>query len=193
MYTAKEIKNEFGGGSKIKVGIHTACKLASVVVGDNFVDFNYESAEGSVHNKRVWFPELSKVYVRENETDQQALERSRKEALAHIVKHMHIFLDKETVDTFSAPDFKSFVLNASRLLEEHKDSSKINLKLIPDSKLEYSTFGRYPDYIEEYEEGKEPTLQFTSWEIQNRVNPYKNSENSSSANEEGQNKLNSII
>lgn len=172
MYTAKEISNEFGGGKKMDVGIHENCELTSVKVGENFIDFNYQNSKGDIHNKRVWFPEPTKVYVREDETDAQALERSKKDALAHVVKHMNIFLTKEQVDTFSAPDFVSFVRGAAELLEANKDSAKVNLKLIPDNKLEYSTFGRYPDYVEKYTEGAPVGLKFSSWEQANRVDPF---------------------
>lgn len=194
MYTAKEISKEFGGGKKMSVGIHINCSLDSVNVGENYVDFNYSNSAGETHNKRVWFPDPSKVYVRDSETDQQALERSKKEALAHVVKHMNIFMSKEQVDTFSAPDFVSFVKGASTLIDASKDSTKVNLKLIPDNKLEYSTFGRYPDYIEECEEGAPVGIQFTSWEQTNRVNPYNAKlDNSVDSGESKANDLGSII
>jgi len=115
---------------------------------------------------------MGKVYVKENETETQALERKKKEYLAFIVRHMQIFCPKEVVDTFSAPTFEEFAKRGVELLQEHKDSTKVNLKLIPDADLEYSTFPNFPSYIEKHVEGEEPKLKFSQWEVDNRLKPY---------------------
>ena len=85
---------------------------------------------------------------------------------------MQIFCPKEIVDTFSANTFEDFAKRGVELLNEHKNSTKVNLKLIPDADLEYSTFPNFPSYIEKYVEGEEPKLKFSQWEVDNRLKPY---------------------
>lgn len=161
-----------GKGSKIPVGIHARCKVTSVEVGDRFIDFNYEDSEGRVNNKRVWFPDITKITPKDGENIQEALKRRETEDLAHIVKHMHIFLTPEEFNTFSAPDFVSFCKKAETLLTPKLTTKMVNLKLIFDANG-YSTFGRYPDYIQEYVEGQDPTLTYTKYELENKVKPPK--------------------
>lgn len=174
MLKATQIELGLGGsGRKFPVGVHSKCKVVSVEKGDNFIDFNYESEDGDLyHNKRVWFPSVDKLYPRDGETVAQAFDRDVNERLAHIVKHLRIFLSPEEIEKFQAPDFESFAEKAALVLNDRVLSSKyVNLSLIYDSDGEYSTFGRYPNYIEEYVEGKEPTIGPSDWERKNRMTP----------------------
>lgn len=116
-------------------------------------------------------PDPQKLYPREGETPQQAFARAEKEYLAHIVKHLHIFLNDEEFNTFAAADIKSFTQKAADLLNARKDTCTLNLKLIYDRDGVFSVFGKYPDYVEKHEEGKEPTLQFTKYEREQRCTP----------------------
>lgn len=170
MLFANQINIESTGGKKIPVGIHSNCRVTSVETGDNFIDFNYEDNESRVHNKRVWFPDPSKITPLENESTQDALTRVTNESLAHIVKHMYIFCSPEEINTFVAADFPSFANKAKQLLASKLDSKRVNLKLIYDNNGQFSTFSRMrPDYIEEYVEGQPVGLAYTKWEQANRT------------------------
>jgi len=173
MLFAKEVLDSLspaGKVSKIPVGIHSNCSVTSVEVGDRYIDFNYKDSIGRVHNKRVWFPDIKNLYLNDGETTLQALERADKEAFAHMVKHMHIFLPVDTVNTFSAPDLRTAAMRVQSLLSPQVlESKKVNLKLIYDKDGNWSVFGNYPNYIEEFVEGEEPKLQYDKWETENRL------------------------
>lgn len=110
--------------------------------------------------------------MRENETDLEAFERAQKEFLTFLSKHMHIFLPKELFETFSAPDFNSFIDKAVPLLNQYKDSCLINIQLIPNRDLSGATFSYYPNYIERHTPGQPSKLTYSTWELDNRVKPW---------------------
>lgn len=172
MYKATDLLEK--GGSRIPVGIHENCKVSSVEVGERWIDFNYEK-DGATNNKRVWFSTPDKVWTRDGESKEQAFERSKKEDLAHVTKHLHIFLTEEEFENFEAKTYEEFMNKAAAILEDKLDRTTVNLKLIYDKEGMYSEFGRYPDYIEEYVEGEKPTLYYTKYELQNRTTPAANS------------------
>lgn len=161
------------GGNKIPVGIHSNCKLASVEAGENFYDINFEDSEGRIQNVRLWepngkFPRTDKNGV--TETPAQATARSERENLRHVVKLLHIFAGEESLATVSG-DYPQMMAKAAALLNKLAPTKKLNLKLIYDSLGVYSSFGKFPDYVEQHIEGEEPKLQFTPWELLNRVEP----------------------
>lgn len=168
MYKAIDLLEK--GGSRLPVGIHTAVRVTKSEVGDNYIDFHYEK-DGATQHKRVWFPSEDKVWTRDGESKADALERSKREALAHVTKHLHIFLTEEEFATFEANSFEEYVNKAAVVLEDKLDRHLVNLKLIYDSDGQYSDFGRYPDYIEKYVEDQKPTLYYTKYELQNRIKP----------------------
>lgn len=116
-------------------------------------------------------PDPQKLYPKEGETPQQAFARSEKEYLAHIVKHLHIFLTDEEFNTFAASDIRTFTDKAAQLLNAKKDSCALNLKLIYDTDGVFPVFGKYPDYVEKYIDGQEPTLAYTKYEREKRLTP----------------------
>lgn len=160
-----------GTGKKIPFGIHLNNSVTSVEVGERWLDFNYESVDGSTHNKRVWFPELGKVLVNDGETQQDALKRADEQAFSHLVKHMRIFLSPEELNLFSAPDIRTAATNCAAILAPRLKNKKVNLKLIYDKEGQWSVFGNFPDYIEEYIEDVPTKLKFTDWELKNRCTP----------------------
>ena len=160
-------------GSKIPVGIHTNCSLESVEKGDTFYDINFKDSEGRVHNKRLWQPKGT--YPRKDksgnviETPAEALAREERENMRHITKLLHIFLGEEGLQTVNASSYDEFMAKGAAILNQKANTKKLNLKLIYDSVGVYSTFGNFVDYVEEYVEGEAPTLQYTPWELQNRI------------------------
>lgn len=152
-------------GIKIPFGIHTNCVVTSVVKGDNYVDINFEDSEGRSHNKRLWEP--NGKYPKQGETSDQAIERESLENLAHVVKILHIFLGENNLDAVEAKTYDGFVEKAIKLVTPKLASKKVNLKLIYDAEGIYSTFGKFPDYIEE-NTGEAPKIDFTKWEKENR-------------------------
>lgn len=179
-------------GTKIPYGIHTNCEVVSVERGDRFVDINFKDSENRTHNKRLWdangnYPKTDKNGV--TETKEQALRREEQSNLAHIVKLMHIFLGQEAINKFPALDYDAFVERAIKELTPKLKNTKVNLKLIFDSENKYSTFGNFPDYIEQHIEGEAPTLTFSKWELEHRSGSAK-SDNTPSP---GANALSSLL
>lgn len=172
-------------GTKIPVGIHSNCVVKSIEVTDKFVDLNFEDSDKRHHNKRLWEPKGSYPIeitqadgTKKKETTAEALAREERLNMSHLVKLAHIFLSESEADKLGAvyekylaktATYKDFVETASSLLNSKLTSKKVNLKVIYDSDGVYSEFGRYPDYIEEYTEGQEPTLAYTPYEVSNRI------------------------
>lgn len=171
MFYANQIEIPLDSGfRKMGVGIYSNCEVTSVEVGDRFIDFNYKNTDGEISNKRVWFPDITKITPKEGEDMKTALDRVTKQELGHIVKHMHIFLTPQEINSFSAPDFASFATKAAQMLTPKLKDAKVNLKLIYDAKGEFPTFEKvYTTYIEKYVEGQEPTIKFSKWEKENRL------------------------
>lgn len=159
----EEVKTSTG---KIPFGIHTNCSVTSLEVGDNYVDINFSDSEGRVHNKRLWAP--NDKYPRDGETSADALQRESRARLSHIVSLMHIFLGEDVIAKFQANTYEDFILKAVAMLNPKLKTKKVNLKLIYDADGVYSTFGNFPDYIEEYVEGVPSKLAYTTWEKKNR-------------------------
>lgn len=161
---------------KIPYGVHTNCSVVSVVALKNeYVDINVEDSEGRVQNKRLWWPNdkyPNKIKnadgTQRDETSEETIRRGESNLLIHIVKLMHIFLGKEELEKFPELDFEPFVSQAIKLLTPKLSTKKVNLKLIYDSEGLYSTFGNFPDYIEECVPNQEPNLKYSPWEKDNR-------------------------
>lgn len=159
-------------GLKITQGIHSNCEVTSLEKGENFVDINFKDSENRTHNKRLWEPtgnyprKDSKTGV--EETKQQAIEREEVSNMAHIVKVLHIFLGEDQLGKVGGSSYEEFVDSAIKAATPKLGSKKVNLKLIYDQDGKYSVFGNFPDYIEEYVPGQEPTLKFSKWELENR-------------------------
>lgn len=160
-------------GSKIPVGIHSNCSLVSVEKGETFYDVNFKDSEGRVNNKRLWQPKGTYPATNKDgkitETTAEALAREERENMRLIVKLLHIFLGEEGLATVSGSTYDEFMAKGAAILNQKASSKKLNLKLIYDSVGAYSTFGKFVDYVEEYVEGQAPTLSYTPWELQNRV------------------------
>ncbi len=165
------------GGHKIPVGIHANCTLESVEKGETFYDINFKDSEGHTHNKRLWQPKGA--FPRKDkdgniiETPQDALAREERENMRHFIKLLYIFLGEDGLATVSGNSYNEFMEKAAALLNQKANTKKLNLKLIYDSTGVYSEFpktlGFGSDYMEEYVEGQEPTLTFSKWELENRV------------------------
>lgn len=158
------------GGSKITFGIHSNCNVTSIERGDKFVDINFSDPEGRTHNKRLWDANGNYPKIKDGitETQQEAIQREELNNLTHIVKVLHIFIGQEGLEAFPELDYDKFVKQAIKVVTPKLTTKKVNLKLIYDADGIYPVFGNFPDYIEEYVEGNEPTLKFSKWELENR-------------------------
>lgn len=153
-------------GIKIPFGIHTNCKVTSLVKGENYVDINFEDQEGRTHNKRLWEP--NGKFPKQGETSAEALQRESVENLAHIVKVLHIFLGEESLAAIKAETYEGFIDKAIKAVTPRLNSETVNLKLIYDAEGIYSTFGKFPDYIEKYIPEEKSKLSYSKWEKENR-------------------------
>ena len=84
---------------------------------------------------------------------------------------MRIFLTPDELNLFSAPDIRTAAVKCEAILNPRLTQKKVNLKLIYDKDGQWSTFGYYPDYIEEYVEDVAPKLKFSSRELKDRCTP----------------------
>lgn len=165
-------------GQKIPFGIHAKCKVTSITSKPGeYVDINFEDANGRYHNKRLYQPngkyprQIEVDGVKRDETAAEALQRDQTQKAAHITKLLHLFLGKEALKKFRA-EYDEFIEKAIKALTPNVLATKyVNLKLIYDSTGVYSEFGNFADYIEEYVEGQEPTLSYSTWEKNNRCKP----------------------
>jgi len=164
--------------SKIPVGIHTGCKVEGVVVTAEYVDINFKDSESRSNNVRLWAPKGKYPQdikdadgnVSGKETVQQAIEREERANLRHLVKVQHI-VAPETIASTEAKSYIDLAKKISKIINENKDSVQVNLKLIFDSEGKYSTFPKYPSYIELCVEGQEPTLTYSEYEISKGLSP----------------------
>lgn len=160
------------GSAKIPVGIHKNCKITEVVhVKDEYTDICFEDPTGGVHNKRLWSPKGN--YPRDiklpdgstqKETLTQAKEREAQSNLLHIVKVLHIVAPDASKNIEGSYD--DVIQKVIKVTKPLLPNVRVNLKLIYDAEGKYSTFGKFPDYIETYVEGEEPTLKYTAYEIE---------------------------
>jgi len=169
-------------GTKIPVGIHTACKITGIDVAENHVDINFENSEGLSHNKRLWKPKgnyPNKIKdaegVERMETPAEAVARETRTNFAHLAAVSKILLSEDELTALKAAiakktEYQDVVAEIAKKINPTVSRKLVNLKLLPDAEGKYSEFsnGRFPDYIEEYVEGAEPKLKYTDWELENR-------------------------
>ena len=119
----------------------------------------------------MWYPNPDRVYPKDGETNEEALRRETKECMSHMTKLMYIFLDKDDVKKFEAPDIKTYAQESVNKLTPHISEKKVNIKVRYDKDGQYPELGgrNRPDYIEENTEGEEPSLFFSDWERTNRL------------------------
>lgn len=179
LFDIQEIFGEINasGGTKLPVGKHDDVKLANVELGDTFIDFHFEK-DGKVANKRIWHPNPSMIFRKQDretqeylETEEQALIRDGKDSLRHIIKIMRIFLGDEVVKTFQPSTFADACKRAATMLNAAKDKETVNLLIIYDKTGQYPDFGKYPNYIEKHVEGIPNGLKPSKWEMENRMTP----------------------
>lgn len=169
-------------GTKIPVGIHTNCKVTSVDTTAEYVDINFEHPDGTHHNKRLWLPKGNYPRKVKNpdgsetmETVQEAVVRETRQNLSHLATVVNIFLTEDERTALKAglaktPEYQDVVEQIAKKLNPTLDRKRVNLKLIADSERKYSTFGNFPDYVEEYVEGAEPKLKYSPYEVTQGLN-----------------------
>lgn len=170
LFSAKDLFNDGPKGSKIGYGIHSEVSVASIGRKETpnknkFIEIVFEK-DGSTIQKTLWEPKGN--YPQDDETQDEAVSRESKENLRHIAKLLGIFLPPEQLESFPNLDYQNFIDKAIATLTPYLKTKKVNLKVIYDKDGVYTELGRFPDYVELHEVGKEPTLKFSPYEIQNR-------------------------
>lgn len=167
-----------GTAKKLGVGIHKNCKFEGVEIGDNYLDIFVANDEGESQNKRIWFPDENKIYVRDGEEFEEAVERDTIDRLDHIVSLVEVLHGQEVAENLEAKTFLEFC-EKTKTLCNGVIGTRVNVKLIYDKAGDYSEFPYFPPYLERYVEGQEPTLKFTKYELEKRMtpNPTLNSDN----------------
>lgn len=179
-FTPKDLKVSLRGGSKMKAGFHENVKFTGASVNeDGSYDLHFENQSGEVQHKRVWAYDPEQVRVRDGESLVNAQIRDSKERVEPITDLIEI-LAPEVYNSESFPsefprEYKAYLAKAVDIINKHKDTATVNIKLIPDKTLQYSEFPNFGTWVTKYEEGKPHNLSYSKWELENRVdNPTKN-------------------
>jgi hypothetical protein len=147
-------------GARLEVGIHEGAEFQGLVKDTDFHEIKF-TKDGKAITKRLRRPT---AIPKDGESDADALTRSIDANLRHVVKLLLLTEGDKFLDTFEAPDYDAFMAKAVEVLNKHR-GFKVNLKVTPDYKeSKYAELGYFTDYIEKYEEGKEPTLRFSKKE-----------------------------
>lgn len=154
MIDAKQY-NTNSGGKKLPAGLHAKCKV-SFDFGDNFMEVIFTNDQG-YQNKRFWIPDPNK----------EKYDERKSATLSEFISFMKIFSPEEEVLELKAPDIMSFFKAGAALIQD--DLCEVNIKVIPDRDGVYSEIPRY-GWIERYRENFPMGLQFSKWELENRIN-----------------------
>lgn len=162
-------------GSYLGQGIHTNVTVKSISRKDTpnknkFVEILFEK-DGATIAKPLWEPKGAYPNEKENETTEDAIAREKRENLTHIAKILNIFLTPEQKTVFPNLDYNNFIDKAIAVVTPLLPNKKVNLKVIYNSDGVYTELGKYPDYVELFEEGQEPKIAFTPYEITHRTTP----------------------
>lgn len=157
------------GGKYLGYGIHTNVAVTTVERGKSpkgnvFVKIEF-SKDGSKISKTLWQPKGE--YPQDGETSEDAKLREERENLRIIAALLKIFLSPEEKESFPKLEYDKFIDKAIAVLTPKLKYKTVNIKVVYDSKGEYTELSRY-DAIEAYVEGEEPTIKFSDWELQNR-------------------------
>lgn len=173
LFSAVELFADGPRGTKLPYGIHTEVTVKSISRKETpnknkFVEILFEK-DGATIQKTLWTPKGS--YPQDGETQDDAILRESKENLRHIAKVLGIFLTPDKLESFPNLDYENFIDKAIATLTPILNTKQVNLKVIYDSDGVYTELGRFPDYVELFQEGVEPTLKYSPYEIQNRSTP----------------------
>jgi len=173
MFSAKQIQDSRKGGSKLSEGIHTGLDVTLERV-DNYYVIKFSNGD-KYQDKRVYDPDTKyPATPRNDETQEQANLRAAESKLEHLTELLRIFAPEEDVQSET---YAGFVNKAISVLKPVLGTKKVNLKVILDSDGIYPEISNFAGYIEEYVEGQESKLQFSKWELENRMtkkNPVQN-------------------
>ena len=170
LFSAKDLFNDGPKTSKIGYGIHENVTVQSIGRKETpnknkFVEIVFVK-DGATIQKTLWEPKGN--YPQDDESMEEAISRESKENLRHIAKLLGIFLPPEALESFPNLDYQNFIDKAIAALTPYLPTKKVNLKVIYDKEGVYTELGRFPDYVELHETGKEPTLKFSPYELSNR-------------------------
>ena len=169
-FSAAGLFNDAPKGAKIGYGIHENVTVKSISRKETpnknkFVEILFEK-DGATLQKTLWEPKGN--YPQEGESQEEAISREAKENLRHIARILGIFLTPDKLESFPNLDYQNFIDKAIVTLTPVLSTKSVNLKVIYDSDGVYTELGRFPDYVELHEAGKEPTLKYSPYEIQKR-------------------------
>lgn len=165
-------------GSRIPAGIHTNVTITGLELGPNYVDIFLEDSEGREQKDRQFFPDKDRLNVPSGQTLEQAFTKEVQDRVDKLVQYMQVFMSDDELAAISTQmsavgidrGFEVLAKKAVEILPSRLHSAKVNIKLIPDKDLKWPEFPRYPLYVEKFVEGQEPTLKYTTWELETRIN-----------------------
>lgn len=175
------LKDESSKG--IPVGVQQDVAVTSIARGSSpnnnkFVKIEF-SKDGGKLSKTLWEPKGS--YPEEGETLDEAKRREGRTNLQVIGKLLKIFLSPEELASFPKLDYEPFIDKAIAVLTPKLKNKTVNIKVVYDKKGEYTELSRY-DFIEEHVPNTPPTLELSTWELENRMTK-KREKNASTTNE----------
>ncbi len=167
--------------TKFPIGIHKQVEF-SPEWGENFLDLNY--TKGIMKdNLRLYFPDQNKVYPYDKETKEEAYLRAKKEFIEAIAYHLYIVMDEaefmslKTLEKYAAVaevDIPKFITDVKKLFAKYPTGTA-NIKVTYDSQGQFTQIPRRKSYEKWMGPDVDTTLQFTDWEVKNRLT-YKGSQ-----------------
>jgi hypothetical protein len=162
----KSLKKKYISNPGIKSDLEiTEIEVGQSQGGNQYIDFTYDSPEGS-YRHRVWAPNMDPE-LKDGENKEDIVKRNVNSALQHLVHVLETYLpsDKAAVTASSFEDFCN--QTKSRLMPVIK-GVKLRGKLLLDSNKQYVQFPRFTPYIEKMD-NDESILFISDWEMKNRM------------------------
>lgn len=171
--SANEVLGDPSKRSRMSVGIHSNCYLDTVEIAKSksnvdFMDFIFvKKDDNSTTTQRIWFPNGNPQPVN-GESPEQALEKEIKGKLAHIVKIMNCFVNKDS--DINAGSFMEFCeIAKSKIEKSGYKTQPVYLKLIYDKDGIFTQFPKFPNYIQKQVDGEPCMIEISKWEKENRM------------------------
>jgi hypothetical protein len=164
-----DLNKNLGGKAYIEPGIHTEAQCLNMETAENYTDIFIELDGGGQVKDRIYFPDPEKVYLRDGETQEQAVKREVDNTADRLSQYAQIFLNENerTQVAMKANDLKGLALALESVLPTRFPSKKVDIKLVPgkdkEGNYKYSNFPRYPLYIKESGDDTK-TLKFSKYE-----------------------------
>lgn len=169
-------------------GIYSNVKLIDInYERGSYVDLTYETTEntkrympdsvesmapGIRERKRIFYPDPNKVFPFDDETKEDAYNRSKVEFMRSLSTTAKYLMPKEEFQTISAETYDQLVEKLVQAIRTNLDNGLFNIKVRLDKNLQYSEIpGRGTAWFEAATGNPDdmPTIKFSSWELNNRI------------------------